>query len=90
MTPASQALFVSAMSSLNHPRKTQAEAGRASLCILFEKLVKAQETTQDQSLPLSFVEGVMAKLEDHLISVERDLAGEIERKPLHGLLAALR
>lgn len=49
-----------------------------------------QDQTSDLALELGFVRQVVDRLEEHLQAVERDLAGEIEKKPLHGLLAALR
>lgn len=83
-TPAAQALLSSATASLGHPRKTQAEAGRSALCILFTKLVLGQgEET-------AFIGDLIERLEDNLAACERDLSTEIEEKPLHGLLAAIR
>ncbi|ORY34822.1 putative death-receptor fusion protein-domain-containing protein [Naematelia encephala] len=82
---ATQALVVAALSSLNHPRKTQAEAGKAALCILFKKLV-----SYDQHLAIDFVDKLVDRVEEHLVVAENDLVKGMEECPLHGPLAAVR
>ena len=83
-TPAAQTLLSSSISSLAHPRKTQAEAGRSALCLVFTKLVQQHE---DEN---RFVSDLIDQLDDSISESERDLVRGIERKPLHGLLAAIR
>ncbi|WVQ66397.1 uncharacterized protein L199_004577 [Kwoniella botswanensis] len=85
-TPSSQALMNSAMNSINLPRKTQAEAGKSALCILFSKLVKSD---QDQSEALHFVGNLIEKLEKGIAVVEKDLVRGIKEYPIHGSLAAI-
>jgi hypothetical protein len=83
-TPASKSLLAAALASINHPRKTQAEAGRAILSITFEKLVvgSGQE--------VAFVANLADRLEHHLKMAEADLVTAMEQTPLHGLLTVLR
>lgn len=83
-TPAAQTLLSSSISSLAHPRKTQAEAGRSALCLVFTKLVQQQE---DEN---RFVSDLVDQLDDSITASETDLVRGIERKPLHGLLSAIR
>jgi hypothetical protein len=83
-TPASEALLASALASINHPRKTQAEAGRAILSIFFEKLVIGS------GKEVSFVCHLADRLESHLSMAQKDLVVAMEQSPLHGLLAVLR
>lgn len=83
-TPDAHALRASATASLAHPRKTQAEAGRSALCVLFTKLVLGSEHET------RFVGDLVDRLDEHLLACERDLSTGIEQKPLHGLLAAIR
>jgi hypothetical protein len=64
----------------------QAEAGKAALCFLFRIVSKGAQG----GAAVTFVERLVAGLDDHLMAVERNLAVGIESKPLHGLLAALR
>ncbi|WVW86816.1 hypothetical protein I302_108871 [Kwoniella bestiolae CBS 10118] len=85
-TPSSQALLNSGMNSINLPRKTQAEAGKSALCILFSKLVQSDE---DQSHALRFVGDLISQLERGIEVVENDLVRGIEEYPLHGSLAAI-
>ncbi|WWC65932.1 uncharacterized protein I303_108554 [Kwoniella dejecticola CBS 10117] len=85
-TPPSQALLRSALDSINLPRKTQAEAGKAALCILFTKLV-IHPTDHDQAV--RFVGNLIDKLEGAIEKVERDLVKGIEAYPLHGSLTAI-
>ncbi|WRT69593.1 uncharacterized protein IL334_006582 [Kwoniella shivajii] len=86
-TLSSQALLNSALSSINLPRKTQAEAGKSVLCILFIKLVKDD---RDQSLALDFVGFLIQSLARGIEEVEQDLVKGMEEYPLHGSLAAIR
>jgi hypothetical protein len=82
--PAVQTLLASSISSLAHPRKTQAEAGRSALCLVFTKLVQGREDE------VRFVSDLVDQLDDHILASEKDLVPGIEGKPLHGLLAAVR
>lgn len=70
---------------MDHPRKTQAEAGKAALCILFGKVVHYGTVTES----LEFVQNIIAKLEKGVGVIERDLV-QIEHHPLHGLLGAIK
>ncbi|WWC73595.1 uncharacterized protein I206_107567 [Kwoniella pini CBS 10737] len=85
-TPASQALLDSALTSINLSRKTQAEAGKTTLCILFSKLI-VDQTKYSQAL--AFVGSLITKLESAIEIVEKDLVRGIEEYPLHGSLAAI-
>ncbi|BEI84050.1 hypothetical protein CcaverHIS002_0406540 [Cutaneotrichosporon cavernicola] len=78
-------LLASALASINHPRLTQAEAGRATLCILFTKLV----LPKGQDKALTFVGGIIGELESHIQKVEENLARNIVEYPIHGPLSAL-
>ncbi|EAL20900.1 hypothetical protein CNBE2610 [Cryptococcus deneoformans B-3501A] len=84
-TPSAQALLVSAFASLDHPRKTQAEAGKAALCILFGKVVHYGTVRES----LEFAQNIITKLEKGVEVIERDLV-QIENHPLHGLLGAIK
>ncbi|WVQ79286.1 hypothetical protein IAT38_001382 [Cryptococcus sp. DSM 104549] len=84
-TRASQTLLASALSSLDQPRKTQAEAGKAALCILFGRLVKDGSDAE----ALDFVQGLVGRLEKGVELAEKDLVA-IEDYPLHGLLSAIK
>lgn len=84
-TPSAQALLVSAFASLDHPRKTQAEAGKAALCILFGKVVHYGTVRES----LEFAQNIITKLERGVEVIERDLV-QIENHPLHGLLGAIK
>ncbi|KAK8849592.1 hypothetical protein IAR55_004927 [Kwoniella newhampshirensis] len=86
-TPASQALLASALRSLKQPRKTQAEAGKAALCILFSGLA-IEDLRQERSI--SFVSDLIGRLEGSVEVAEFDLVKGIEEFPLHGLLSAIR
>lgn len=81
---AAHVLSTSAIASLAHPRKTQAEAGRSALCVVFTKLVQGREDE------MRFVSDLVDQLDEHISASERDLMSGIEEKPLHGLLAAIR
>ncbi|WVF68582.1 hypothetical protein IAT40_003351 [Kwoniella sp. CBS 6097] len=85
-TPKSKTLLSSALSSLNLPRRTQAEAGKSALCILFGKLARNQE---EQGSALDFVVDLVDRLEKGVEVVEKDLVKGIEEYPLHGSLAAI-
>ncbi|GMK53867.1 hypothetical protein CspeluHIS016_0104530 [Cutaneotrichosporon spelunceum] len=82
---ATQQLLASARASINHPRLTQADAGRAALCILFTKLV----LPAGHEKALEFVDVIMQELERHIQKVEENLARGIVEYPLHGSLSAL-
>ncbi|CAK9780976.1 hypothetical protein CC85DRAFT_284619 [Cutaneotrichosporon oleaginosum] len=84
-TPPAQRLLVGARSSINHPRLTQADAGRAALCILFTKLV----VPLGHKAALSFVADTMEELERHLQKAEDNVARGIVEYPLHGPLSVL-
>ncbi|OCF46051.1 hypothetical protein I317_00139 [Kwoniella heveanensis CBS 569] len=87
-TPKAQTLLSSALSSLNLPRRTQAEAGKSALCILFGKLSRdPQEQQRDEAL--EFVIDLVNRLEKGVAVVEMDLVKGIEEYPLHGSLAAI-
>ncbi|WWC92899.1 uncharacterized protein L201_007861 [Kwoniella dendrophila CBS 6074] len=85
-TPSSQALLQSALNSINLPRKTQAEAGKSALCILFIKLIRDDK---NQNRALEFVGDLINQLETGIEAVEEDLVKGIEEYPLHGSLAAV-
>lgn len=86
-------LLICAKASLAHPRKVQAEAGLSALCLLYTKVAKRLEAPghiarcRDEVKILSELQD---QLSDHIFASEKDLAGSIEEKPLHGLLAAFR
>ena len=84
-----QTLLASALHSLDHSRKTQAEAGKSSICIIFKKLVRASNE-DDQSRSIDFMSGIINKLDEYLRVLELDLAQGIEKYPIHGLLSAVR
>ncbi|WWD20217.1 hypothetical protein CI109_104693 [Kwoniella shandongensis] len=86
-TPASHVLLSSALRSLNQPRKTQAEAGKAALCILFSGLATNDAS---QTRALAFIADIVSRLEESIEIAERDLVKGIEEHPLHGLLSAIR
>ncbi|KAK4688723.1 thyroid adenoma-associated protein, partial [Tremellales sp. Uapishka_1] len=88
-TKKTQTLLETAFTSLNLPRNTQAETGKATLCIVFNKIVRPLDNV-DQEASLAYIGTVIAKLEEHLQASERDLVRGIESFPLHGLLAATR
>lgn len=73
----------SALASLNHPRKTQAEHGRAVVSIVFDKQVRHQGDE------VEYLAKLVDRLDDHLRSAEADLVGAMEKTPLHGLLTVL-
>ncbi|ODO00815.1 hypothetical protein L198_03142 [Cryptococcus wingfieldii CBS 7118] len=84
-TPSSRALLHTALESICHPRKTQAETGKAALCILFGVVLK--HSTEKEAL--GFVQELIDKLEATVEIVQRDLT-MIETHPLHGLLGGIR
>ncbi|WVQ75014.1 hypothetical protein IAR50_004622 [Cryptococcus sp. DSM 104548] len=84
-TPFSRALLQTALESICHPRKTQAEAGKAALCILFGVVLK--HSTEQEAL--GFVKELVDKLEATVEIVEGDLTA-IENHPVHGLLGGIR
>lgn len=79
------ALLSSAKSSINHPRNTQAEAGRAALSVLFTKVVQPQ----GDEASAAFMDDMLQLLETHLQRCETDLVSGIAGYPLHGLLSAI-
>ena len=81
--------MTSAFTSLSHPRKTQAEAGQASLCVIFDKLVQSADD-EHQTTTLSFVFDIVERLDEQLRILEWDLATGIEEHAIHGYLAAVR
>jgi hypothetical protein len=83
--PAAQRLLASARASINHPRLTQADAGRAALCIVFTKLV----LPSGHEAALALVADTMGELEQHIAKAEENLARGIVEYPLHGPLSAL-
>ncbi|WVO13844.1 hypothetical protein L204_101467 [Cryptococcus depauperatus] len=85
-TPLSQILLKSALVALDNPRRTQAEAGKAALCILFGWLIKKRDNEQQA---VNFVQDLIAKLENALISTESNLV-LIEKHPLHGFLSVIK
>ncbi|WVQ96114.1 hypothetical protein IAU59_003216 [Kwoniella sp. CBS 9459] len=87
-TPKAKTLLSSALSSLNLPRRTQAEAGKLALCILFGKLARNQ-SEGGQAQALEFVVDLVDRLERGVEVVEKDLVKGIEEYPLHGSLAAI-
>lgn len=84
-SPSTQYLLASATASINHPRKTQAEAGRATLCIIFTKLV----LPAGPGNAIAFVNNLIDLLDQHMIASEKNLAKGIVEFPLHGLLCAI-
>lgn len=80
-----QTLLATARASINHPRKTQAEAGRAALCIIFTKLVQPAGVEQ----AVAFVDDLVSLLDKHVAMSEANLAKGIVEYPLHGLLSAI-
>lgn len=80
-----EALRRSAMESLNHPRKTQAEAGKSVLCILFQRLAVSATQGEDRR----FVEDLIDRLETHVAASEKSLTKGLDEFPLHGILAAV-
>lgn len=86
-SPSTQVLLQSSLASLNHPRRTQAEAGRSALCIVFQKLLVTGSTEQDA---IGFVTDLVDRMESHIAMSEQDLPKSIETMPLHGIIAAVR
>lgn len=82
---AAAALLSSAKASIDHPKNTQAEAGRAALSILFTKVVQPQ----GDATANTFLGDMLQLLEDHLQHCEANLADGIAQYPLHGLLSAI-
>lgn len=82
-----QQLLQSCLSLLDHPRKTQAEAGKSTLCIIFRKLVMRNGETNDA---IRFISSLADRLEKHLVASEQNLVQGIQTLPLHGTLAAIR
>lgn len=78
-------LLASARASINHPRKTQAEAGRAALCIVFTKLVQPA----GPAAAVAFIDDLVSLLERHVAASEESLAKGIVEYPLHGPLSAI-
>jgi hypothetical protein len=83
--PIAKALLTSARASINHPRNTQAEAGRAALSIIFTKLV--QPLGAEASV--AFVTGLIDTLEGYIVKSEENLSSGIVEFPLHGSLGVL-
>lgn len=83
--PLAKKLLVSARSWINHPRNTQAEAGRAALSIIFTKIVQPL----GQATALAFVADLTDLLEAHLVQSEQNLSTGIVEFPLHGPLGVL-
>ncbi|TXT12824.1 hypothetical protein VHUM_01225 [Vanrija humicola] len=84
-TPATQELLASASSSINHPRRTQAEAGRAALTIVFTKVV----LPSGPKVAAAFINDLVNVLEQHVEKSEENFATGIVEYPLHGPLSAL-
>ena len=85
-TPTAEALLASAKTSISHPRKTQAEAGKAVLCVLFEILAKQPHS--DQACRM-FISELVDDLEIRIRVAEADLVKGITSSPLHGLISAI-
>lgn len=77
----------SCFESIDHPRKTQAEAGKSALCIVFQKLLLNDGSTSEA---VAFVEDLIRRLEERLKASEQDLVKGMSEMPLHGSIAAIR
>ena len=86
-SPATQLLLHSSLVSLNNPRKTQAEAGKSALCIVFQKLLAS---TSVEEKAIAFVQDLCDRMESHIAMSEQNLPKGIETMPLHGIIAATR
>ncbi|KAL1406561.1 hypothetical protein Q8F55_008267 [Vanrija albida] len=84
-TPATRELLASASASINHPRRTQADAGRAALSILFTKVV----LPSGPEVAAAFIDDLVTVLENHIKKSEENFATGIVEYPLHGPLSAL-
>jgi hypothetical protein len=80
-------LLASALTIITHHRQTSSEAGKAVLCILYDKLVQRSDHVEET---VTFVEELIDRLEIHVAASERNLARGIMEKPLHGLISALQ
>ncbi|ORX37814.1 putative death-receptor fusion protein-domain-containing protein [Kockovaella imperatae] len=75
----------SAILNISHPRKTQVEAGKAVMCILFEMMTKRASL----EYCVDFVRSLIKLLEKRVEAAEEDVATGIIEKPLHGIISAL-
>lgn len=88
-SPTAQVLLESAYSCILGARNTEAEAGKALLRLVFEKLVRDVKTGEHSSA-ISFTNDVITRLESHIQASEEDLVRGMALQPLHGLLSAVR